>query len=132
MKKTTVLLLPLLVPLVLASCERQEPKSAQARLQLPGPDFVADAGRGRTLFEANCAKCHGQDLRGTTQGPPFLDPIYRPGHHADVTFYSAVKYGVMPHHWRFGPMSAVQGLTPEDVGDIVAFVRQEQRAAGIE
>jgi mono/diheme cytochrome c family protein len=86
---------------------------------------------GRGLYAANCARCHGGDLKGTTQGPPFLDAVYRPAHHADAAFLIAVKNGVRPHHWNFGPMPPVEGLTDAQVAQITAFVREEQQAVGI-
>ena len=43
----------------------------------------------------------------------------------------AVRSGVRPHHWDFGPMPPVPGLTDAQVASIVAFVREQQRAAGI-
>ncbi len=92
------------------------------------PEAVAEGG---VLFAANCAMCHGADLKGTTAGPPFLNVIYAPNHHADEAFQQAAAFGVQPHHWNFGPMPPVAGLTREDVALIVAFVRAEQEAAGI-
>ena len=86
---------------------------------------------GRGLYGANCARCHGGDLRGTKEGPPLLDAIYAPGHHADAAFLLAVRNGVRPHHWNFGPMPPVPNLTDAQVGAIVAFVRAEQQAVGI-
>ena len=89
---------------------------------------------GAELYQATCASCHGTDLGGTGIGPPFLDVIYAPNHHGDEAFQQAVAYGVVPHHWNFGPMPPVgaqAGLTREDVALIVAFVRSEQEAAGI-
>lgn len=86
---------------------------------------------GRALYAANCARCHGADLRGTKEGPPFLDAIYRPGHHADASFLIAVRSGARAHHWNFGPMLPVPGLSDQQVAAIVAFVRAEQQAAGI-
>jgi hypothetical protein len=44
----------------------------------------------------------------------------------------AVRYGVRAHHWPYGDMKALPGLGPDDVAHIVAFVRAEQRKAGIE
>lgn len=90
-----------------------------------------DAVAGEALFLQNCAACHGADLRGTAQGPPFLDVIYAPNHHSDEAFQRAVAFGVVPHHWNFGPMPPVPGLSRDEVESIVAFVRQEQQAAGI-
>ncbi|MFQ5755902.1 MAG: c-type cytochrome [Acidiferrobacterales bacterium] len=121
-----------LTPLILAGCEAPDSGKVREGLRSPRPDFVADARRGQELFGGACVKCHGDGARGTKQGPPLTDMIYRRAHHADITFYMAVNYGVAPHHWRFGRMPPVEGLTPQDVGHIIAYVRQEQRAAGIE
>jgi mono/diheme cytochrome c family protein len=121
-----------LTPLILAGCEAPESGQVREGLRFPRPDFVADARRGQELFGGNCVKCHGDGARGTKQGPPLTDMIYRRPHHADIAFYMAVNSGVAPHHWRFGGMPPVGGLTPQDVGHIIAYVRQEQRAAGIE
>jgi mono/diheme cytochrome c family protein len=87
---------------------------------------------GADLYAANCAQCHGSDLRGTDQGPSFLSQVYEPGHHGDGAFLAAVVAGVRPHHWDFGPMPPVEGLTPEDVEAVVAFVRDTQRIEGFE
>lgn len=87
---------------------------------------------GANLYSQACARCHGADLRGTNQGPPFLDAIYRPGHHADGAFLFAVRGGSRAHHWNFGNMPPIPGLTDEQVGAITGFVREQQRAAGIE
>ena len=87
---------------------------------------------GEALYAANCARCHGADLRGTANGPPHLDVVYEPGHHGDEAFRLAIARGAQQHHWDFGAMPAIEGLAPQDVEDIIAYVRQEQRAVGIE
>jgi mono/diheme cytochrome c family protein len=92
------------------------------------PAVIAE---GKQLFLTNCAACHGVDLMGTETGPPFLHVYYAPNHHSDEAFQQAVAFGVVPHHWNFGPMDPVPGLTREDVAKIAAFVRSEQQAAGI-
>lgn len=43
----------------------------------------------------------------------------------------AVKYGSRQHHRRFGDMRPVEGLTLDNVAHITAYVRAEQRKAGI-
>jgi len=97
------------------------------------PPATAFAGTdGGPLFAQACASCHGSDLRGTDQGPPFLDAIYRPGHHADASFFLAVKNGARAHHWHFGNMPPVAGLDDAQIEAIVAFVREQQRVAGVE
>jgi len=99
-----------------------------------GNDPSAAAGdleSGQMLYEASCATCHGNDLRGTEQGPPFLDATYAPNHHSDEAFFAAVANGVQPHHWNFGPMPPLEGLTDDDVGAIIAYVRAAQEQDGI-
>lgn len=95
------------------------------------PADPAIVAAGEELFLANCAACHGADLLGTGTGPPFLHAIYAPNHHGDEAFQRAVALGVQPHHWEFGPMAPVEGLTRDDVAKIVAFVRKQQQDAGI-
>ena len=87
---------------------------------------------GRTLFGQACAACHGAALEGSERGPPLIHPLYRPGHHDDAAFLRAVRFGVISHHWTFGDMPPVEGLTGEQAAAIVAWVRERQRAAGVE
>ena len=84
------------------------------------------------LLQANCAECHGADLRGTDKGPSHLSEVYVPGHHGDGAFQLAVRVGSRQHHWNFGPMPPVEGLSDSDIAAIVAFVREQQRVEGFE
>ncbi len=90
------------------------------------------AAQGAGLYQASCAECHGRDLRGTERGPSFLSNVYEPNHHSDVAFLFAVQRGTSAHHWRFGDMPPIEGLTGDEVGAIVAFVRETQRIEGFE
>lgn len=101
------------------------------RIPRPTPGLTPNPSMGKTLFERNCAQCHGTDLRGTTQGPPLVHRIYEPSHHADIAFQLAVGYGARQHHWKFGDMKPVEGVSPDDVAHIIAYVRLKQREAGI-
>jgi len=76
--------------------------------------------------------CHGDRATGTDNGPPLVHGVYEPGHHADAAFQLAVTRGVRAHHWRFGDMAPVEGVSPAEVDRITGFVRWLQRQAGID
>ncbi|WP_018861932.1 MULTISPECIES: cytochrome c [unclassified Thioalkalivibrio] len=122
--------------LVLAGCGDEASDAAQQE-RAPYPiqginiELVGDPQVGRERFAQSCAECHGADARGTEQGPALIHRIYEPSHHADVTFFIAVERGVIAHHWEYGDMPPVPGLDHQDVADIVAWVRHEQRDDGI-
>ncbi len=90
------------------------------------------AQMGKRAFEATCAACHGDNAAGQDGvAPPLVHKIYEPGHHSDMAFFMAVDNGVRAHHWSFGNMPPVAGLTKGDVKAIVAYVRELQRENGI-
>ena len=95
------------------------------------PEFSPKAEAGARLFAENCAVCHGTNATGTDTGPPLLHKVYEPGHHPDRLFQRAVSHGVMSHHWQFGNMPPVPGLSRKDIAKIIAYVRELQRANGI-
>ncbi len=110
-------------------------RPAPAGIAAPGLSIPALSGpalAGKAAFEAYCAACHGVNAVGTDKGPPLLHPFYVPGHHGDMAFVLAARNGVQPHHWDFGPMPPVKGVTKADVDTIVAYVRALQRANGLE
>ena len=87
---------------------------------------------GKLAYEAKCAVCHGANAAGQDGvAPPLVHKIYEPSHHGDAAFLLAAKNGVRAHHWRFGNMPPVEGVTDGDVKMIVAYVRELQRANGI-
>lgn len=86
---------------------------------------------GRAVFANSCAACHGSELQGTVAGPPLVHQIYEPGHHPDESFRRAISQGVGAHHWDFGPMPPVPDLSDDDIASVIAYVRQQQRSAGI-
>ena len=88
--------------------------------------------RGADVYAESCASCHGADLRGTDKGPSHLSIVYEPNHHTDDSFRSAIANGAPQHHWNFGDMPAVEGVTGGDVEAVIAFVRAEQERQGFE
>lgn len=112
--------------LLIAACGAA---GGDAEIPPQDPDLVA---AGSELYAAHCAECHGTDLRGTDKGPSHLSIVYEPSHHGDGAFLRAVQVGSPAHHWGFGDMPPVEGLAPQDVEAIVAFVRETQRIEGFE
>lgn len=96
------------------------------------PDLSADAQVGKRAFDLRCARCHGENAAGNAAGPPLVHRTYRPAHHADVAFTLAAQRGVRAHHWQFGDMPPQPDVSPAEVGQITRYVRELQRANGIE
>lgn len=96
------------------------------------PGLTRAAAKGRVAFNAVCARCHGRDAAGGEAGPPLIHRIYEPAHHGDQAFQLAVKNGVRAHHWKFGDMPPQPDVSPAQVETIIAFIRETQRANGID
>ena len=94
--------------------------------------LTAEQELGKTIFEAKCAVCHAVNAVGQEGvAPPLVHKIYEPSHHGDEAFQRAVALGVRGHHWTFGDMPPVDGLTRGDVKLVVAYIRALQRENGI-
>lgn len=91
----------------------------------------AKARQGEIAFNARCAVCHGANAAGTALGPALAHRIYEPGHHQDFAIRNAIRNGVAAHHWQFGDMPPVPGVSDDDVAAIICYVRAVQRDAGI-
>ena len=87
--------------------------------------------QGESLFATHCSICHGTVGEGTPAGPPLVHAIYNPNHHPDFAFHNAVSNGVPQHHWAFGDMAPRPGLSEEEVGDVICYIRQLQVDEGI-
>jgi cytochrome c2 len=83
--------------------------------------------RGQMLYEQYCSSCHGAQLDGTDKGPPLIHPFYKPSHHGDKAFYRAAIQGSRQHHWEFGDMLPVLGMTPKKMDSLVPYVRYYQQ-----
>lgn len=101
----------------------------------PSRGLMPNPAAGKALFARHCAACHGADLRGSAQGdkrgPPLLHKVYEPSHHSDAAFQLAVRNGTKAHHWKFGDMAPLPEVSADEVAHITAYVRAEQRRAGI-
>lgn len=107
-----ILLLPLQSTYVVASEEIEVP---------------FELGLGKMLYDEYCSSCHGLKLTGTDKGPPLIHPFYKPSHHGDQAFYRAALQGVGQHHWEFGDMPAVAGMTRRKMDKLLPYVRYYQQ-----
>lgn len=96
------------------------------------------AEQGRIAFGKTCAQCHGDWGQGVSnggnakQGPPLIHRIYESSHHGDMAFLVAMAQGTRQHHWRFGNMPPQPSVGREDALAIIRFVREVQKANGID
>lgn len=103
-----------------------------ALVEIKMPQIEGNAVIGQRIFESACAACHGTNAVGVEgAGPPLIHVIYEPSHHADESFQRAVAMGVRSHHWQIGDMPPVGGLTRGDVAMVITYIREIQRANGI-
>ncbi|MBN9023020.1 MAG: c-type cytochrome [Rhizobiales bacterium] len=123
---------------VAALAWRYWPAEEEAALGMPMvdvtlPKLTDQAQEGRSAYITYCAGCHGAAAAGRQGiGPPLVHVLYQSGHHGDAAFQLAALNGTRQHHWQFGDMPAVKGINAADVAGIVVYVRELQRANGIE
>lgn len=103
-----------------------------AMVNVTVPELSETANEGEAAFNRLCASCHGRNAAGQDGvAPPLIHKIYEPGHHGDASFLLAARNGVRAHHWPFGNMPPVEGITDPEIAEIVVYVRELQRANGI-
>jgi cytochrome c len=110
---------------------QSSPLSSPPILASAAKPLPAELEEGEAKFNNFCSRCHGPRGQGTNNGPPLVHKIYEPNHHADMAFQRAAAQGVRAHHWKFGNMPKIDGVVPEDVSQIIAYIRWLQRQAGI-
>ena len=115
------------------------------------PAYVADATRGRTVFNAGgCPSCHAsvdQDDRTVLGGgvaiPSPFGTFYAPnispnpvdgiGRWSEANFVTAMLKGTSPagqHYFPAFPYTSYQRMTLEDVRDLFAYLKTLPQAAG--
>ncbi|MCV2893592.1 c-type cytochrome [Lentibacter sp. XHP0401] len=122
--------------LLRATPQAEEPvtlSSGTEMVQVTLPtELSAQAQLGKIAYETKCAACHGLNAAGNVNAaPPLIHKIYEPGHHGDESFQRAAAMGVQAHHWRFGNMPPIEGITRAEVETIITYIRKVQRENGI-
>lgn len=126
--------------------------SKESQLLRADPDMLAQTGlmsfavsHGKSVFEGNCASCHGADAKGdATRGVPNLadnDWLYGSGRVSEIQ--QTVRYGIraqdprgrdqadMPAFAQAIPYTRekLPPLSPDDVSDIVQFLLSQTKRA---
>ena len=100
--------IPILVAVALLAATVSTLARSAEDVQIP-----FELGKGQILYEKYCSSCHGVQLNGSDEGPPLIHPFYKPSHHGDRAFYRAALKGSRQHHWEFGDMQPVEGISPK-------------------
>jgi mono/diheme cytochrome c family protein len=103
---------------------------------LPGSALAGDAAAGKSLFEANCASCHGTSGKGDGPVGAALNPPPRdftvgdfkfdangdgkPGEDADLTL--VIQKGAMAYGGS-ALMAPWPTLTDAQIGDVIVYIR---------
>lgn len=120
-------------PITSAAETEEQPEQSADIVAVKMPATLSDTAKmGQTVFRAKCSVCHGSNAQGVNgSGPPLVHKIYEPSHHGDAAFFRAAEFGVRAHHWPFGNMAAIKGVTRADISVVIAYVRELQRENGI-
>lgn len=140
MKKTSILIVGIIAAVAgvgviydMKSTNQSVARSGPPLATVKVPDLSDKEKDGEFAFNTYCAACHGKDAAGQDGvAPSFVHPIYEPGHHGDEAFFLAARKGVRAHHWQFGDMPPVEGVSEPELAGIVSYVRALQRANGVE
>ena len=131
-------LIAVVAVLVLSACDGQ-PGGTGLTLRTDDPQVLA---QGRTIYQAQCAACHGarlegqpnwreRDASGRLPAPPH-DASGHTWHHPDQVLFDLVKYGVAKAAHLPGydsAMPAYEGkLTDAEIVAVLAWIRSQWAA----
>src|SRR6266487_1980433 len=105
----TLGLSPFLQPARAAAPKEPSTNTVSARAS---PALESEAGRGRRLFDRNCAHCHGDDARGE-EGPSLYDLKK-----TDARITKIIKEGIKGEMPRFGAK-----FNDADLQALIAYLR---------
>jgi mono/diheme cytochrome c family protein len=83
--------------------------------------------KGQQYFHRVCSNCHGPDAMGKhTQAPSLIDEEYLANNFSDADISETVLNGTdkMP--------SQKKNVTPDEINEIIKYLRYSQKAAGLE
>jgi mono/diheme cytochrome c family protein len=118
-----------------------ERKRSLGRIVLPAaigcllvPTLAAAEGdpkRGEPMYQRYCSGCHGVDGRGGGKNfMPHVGPLNRKGHTEllDDDYVASIITEGGPAFGKSGYMPSFKGtLSPDDIADVIAYVRSLSR-----
>ena len=102
----------------------------QGIVRLPKPDRTPSLHRGKVLFEARCALCHGLDGQGTKAdlGQVAFPPVWGPHSYNRGAGFSNVRE--LAGFLRMNmPLSKGKSLSDQQAWDVAAYVNSHSRPA---
>lgn len=109
----------------------QKPKGAGIR-QLVFMNRAADLQKGKSVFEKNCVRCHGNDGLGKLNADS-ITYLYPPlwgvhSYNVGAGLYRLSRFaGYVKDNMPFGVTNANAQLTDEEAWDVAAFVNSQPR-----
>lgn len=89
-------------------------------------ELIGDRGRGRSVFGAKCAVCHGPDGAGNPAIPPGVPPLWG-ARSFSVGASMARQAKATSFIWHNMPFGMGKTLTPQEAADVAAFVTAQAR-----
>jgi len=83
-------------------------------------------------FARECGGCHGRAAQGTARGPALATTSYGRSRFDDDSIRSAVREGRVPRSPDSAGMPASPEIPESDLAQILDFLREVQRARGIQ
>ena len=93
----------------------------------PTLDVPEPFKNGQQVFHKVCSNCHGSDAMGKhTQAPRLIDEEYLADNFSDAD----INEGVLNGTDKMPPQK--KNVTPEEITEIIKYLRYSQKAAGLE
>ncbi|WP_334130239.1 c-type cytochrome [Sneathiella sp.] len=131
-----VLLILLIIAIsyvLLQESEQQDSLSGGPIADVTSATLTPRGEEGQLVFDTECAYCHGFNASGRDGvGPPLVHMMYGPDSLDDAAFGRAIRSGAAQSKWPFGDMPPDPEIKDEEIAALLVYVRELQKANGIE
>ena len=112
----------------------ENPEATKLTKADPDKKYPGDAAKGAPLYAIYCASCHGQNATGYAEGGagPAIGNAGFLAVASDDFIFQTVKHGRAGTSMRgFVGATGLANLSEQEVGDIIAFLRNRETAAPV-